>query len=166
MQRILKAGRTSGRLEASAPSKRGFVLLDVVLALAVLGLVMLIAWPHQARGTGAARHAAYALEIAALLKNDRTAAAQLGHNVATGIDVSARRIVSGSTGRAIVLPADLQLDVLASGICISAPGKFAITFSEDGRSCGAVVRIAKGDRDWRVRINWLSGQIDVIAPQS
>jgi general secretion pathway protein H len=145
--------------------RRGAILLDAILALAVAGLLLLVVLPFLPTGTSAARQGAYALEIAALLKTDRTAAARLGAPVATQVDVEARRITSGSTSRVITLPRDLILDVLASDACVLRPGVFAIAFASDGRSCGAVIRITKNDRDWRVRINWLTGFVDVLAPE-
>jgi general secretion pathway protein H len=140
------------------------MLLDMVLAMAVLALIAFIAWPMIPRGTSAARHAGYALEVAAVLKNDRTAAARNAREVATRLDIAQRLITSGSGGRTIKLPRDLVLDVLTSDICASGQGRFAIAFAPDGRACGSVLRIAKGDRDWKVRVNWLTGQIDVVAP--
>jgi general secretion pathway protein H len=140
------------------------VLLDMVLALAVAALVMLVVWPTLPRGTSAARQGAYAAEVAAMLKTDRNAAAARGREVATRVEVASRRIASGATGRAIELPRDLALDVIASNLCSAEPGAFSIIFAADGRSCGAVIRIVKADRDWRIRINWLTGYVDVVAP--
>jgi general secretion pathway protein H len=144
----------------------GIVLLDLVLAMARLGFVMLMIMPSLPSGTTTARHGAYALEIAALLKSDRTAAARTGTEVATQVDVSARTIVSGATHDAVILPSDVTLDVIASDICNAGNGRFNIVFAADGRSCGAVIRIGKGTRDWRIRVNWLTGYIDVVAPQT
>ena len=144
----------------------GIILLDLVLAMAVLAFLVLVALPALPHGTTPARQAAYALEVAAVLKSDRTEAARSGREIATRIDVAART-VSGSAGHQIVvLPEDLTLDVIASDLCVAAPGHFSIAFAADGRSCGAVIRIAKGTRDWRIRINWLTGFIDVVAPQA
>ncbi len=140
------------------------ILLDVVLAMAVLALLVLLALPTLPRGTTAARHGAYAMEIAALLKADRTAAARGGREVSTRVDVAARRIVSGASARSVALPGDLTLDVIASDLCTVQPGVFAIVFTPDGRSCGAVIRIVKDERDWRIRVNWLTGFVDVVAP--
>jgi general secretion pathway protein H len=142
------------------------VLLDIVLAMAILGFVMLVVMPALPSGTTTARHGAYALEVAALLKTDRTAAARSGGEVATQVDVGARTIVSGATKQTVELPADLTLDVIASDTCPAGKGRFNIVFAPDGRSCGAVIRIGKGTRDWRIRINWLTGYIDVVAPQT
>jgi general secretion pathway protein H len=145
-------------------SRSGFVLLDIVLALAVTALLAAIAWATVPRGTSAARHAGYAMEIAAMLKNDRSAAARQMHEVATRVDVGKRLIASGSGRRVIALPRDLALDVLTSDICAAGAGQFKIAFSADGRACGTVLRLAKGERDWKVRVNWLTGHIDVVPP--
>jgi general secretion pathway protein H len=140
------------------------ILLDVVLAMAVLALLMLLALPILPHGTTAARQGAYAMQIAALLKSDRTAAARAGQEVSTRVDIAAKRIISGAGRRTVDLPSDLTLDVIASDLCPAQPGVFAIVFAPDGRSCGAVIRIAKDERDWRIRVNWLTGFVDVVAP--
>jgi general secretion pathway protein H len=144
----------------------GIIVLDLVLAVAVFAFIVLLALPSLPQGTTPARHAAYALEVAALLKTDRTDAARHGRETATRIDVPARTIVSSASRQSVVLPEDLDLEVLASDICVTGPGRFAIAFAADGRSCGAVIRISKGTLDWRIRINWLTGYVDVVAPQT
>jgi general secretion pathway protein H len=106
------------------------------------------------------------LEVAAVLKTDRTAAARSGRQVATRIDVAERTISGAANGQVILLPDDLSLEVIASDLCVAAPGRFAIAFAADGRSCGAVIRISKDTRAWRIRVNWLTGFVDVVAPQA
>lgn len=141
------------------------MLLDVVLTLAIFGLMALLVLPTLPRGTTASRQGAYAAQIAALMKNDRTAAARLGREVATRVDVANRLVSSGSAGTTVTLPSDVKLEVVASALCADQqPGRFAIRFSPDGRSCGAVVHVAKGELDWRIRVNWLTGLIDIVAP--
>lgn len=151
---------------AADGAQAGVILLDLVLAVAVFALIVLVALPSLPQGTTPARQGAYALEVAALLKTDRTAAARTGREVATRIDVPARIIAGSANGQTLMLPPDLELSVIASDLCATAPGHFAIVFAADGRSCGAVIRIGKGTRDWRVRINWLTGFVDVVPPQA
>lgn len=145
-------------------AQAGIILLDMVLALAIFGLLALLVFPTLPRGTTPSRQGAYASQIAALMKNDRTAAARQGREVATRVDVINRRISSGATSATVTLPPDVTLDVTASDLCADQPGRFAIVFSADGRSCGAIIRIAKGELDWRIRVHWLTGHIDVVAP--
>jgi general secretion pathway protein H len=160
---------TSGFPAASARRKRrspraGIILLDVVLTLAIFGLIALLILPSLPRGTTPSRQGAYAAQIAALMKNDRTAAARQGREIATRVDVANRRVSSGSADTTVTLPSDVTLDVFASELCADQPNRFAIRFAPDGRSCGAIVHITKGELDWRVRVNWLTGLIDIVAP--
>lgn len=164
MQRTSQVRRRTNRRSVSERSRRGIVLLDAVLTLAVAALILLVVLPAIPRGTTTARQAGYAFEIAAMLKTDRSAAARTGGAVATRIEVANRRITSGFNGRQIVLPRDLMLDVLASDLCTINPATFAIVFAPDGRSCGAVIRVGKVDRNWRISINWLTGYVDVESP--
>jgi general secretion pathway protein H len=165
------ADPTSGAAPAdpattAANGQSGVILLDLVLAVAIFSFMILVALPALPQGTTPARHAAYALEVAAVLKNDRTSAARTGREVATRIDVQDRSISGSANGQRVLLPEDLNLEVIASDLCVAAPGRFAIAFAPDGRSCGAVIKISKGTRDWRIRVNWLTGFVDVVAPQA
>ena len=105
-----------------------------------------------------------ASEVAAILKNDRSSAARSGREVGTRVDIAGKVIASGATSQALTLPRDVTLDLTASDTCRNARGEYAVVFAADGRSCGAVIRLAKGGIDWRIRINWLTGFIDVVAP--
>ena len=157
------AANKKPKLKRRSPQS-GVILLDVVLTLAIFALIALLILPTLPRGTTPSRQGAYAAQIAAVMKNDRTAAAQSGREVATRVDVANRLVTSGSSGTVVTLPSDITLDVIASNLCADRPGRFAIVFSPDGRSCGAVVHVAKGDLNWRVRVNWLTGQVDIVAP--
>ena len=169
---LLNQSHTSNAMIASVPfatpkrrsPQAGVILLDVVLTLAIFGLIALLILPTLPRGTTPARQGAYAAQIAALMKNDRTAAARTGREVATRVDVTNRLVSSGSADTTVTLPSDVTLDVIASNLCADRPGRFAILFAPDGRSCGAVVNVAKGDLTWRIRVHWLTGQVDIVAP--
>jgi general secretion pathway protein H len=145
-------------------SQAGIILLDVVLTLAIFGLIALLVLPTLPRGTTPSRQGAYAAQIAALMKDDRSAAARQGREIATRVDVTNRRVSSGFADTMVTLPSDVALDVIASELCADQTGRFAIRFAPDGRSCGAIVHVTKGELDWRIRVNWLTGLIDIVAP--
>ena len=151
-------------LISGRPSRRqhGFALLDLLMAMAVLALLMLVALPALRPGTSPLRQEAYAAEIAALLKTERATAAQsVRPSAGIRIDVPHRRIMAVARSHAVQLPKDLALDVISSETCRRETGSFVIAFDADGRSCGAVIKISKGERVWSVRINWLTGYVDV-----
>ena len=145
-------------------NQRGVILLDMVIAMALLALLMLLVLPMLPQGTSAARLGAYASEVAAVLKIDRSAAARAGGEVATRLNLAERKVLSGSSRRAVSLPEDVTLDVVASDACRTTAGELAIVFAADGRTCGAVITLARGNLNWRVRVNWLTGFIDVVPP--
>jgi general secretion pathway protein H len=150
----------------SRRGSRGIVLLDLVIAMELLSLLILMVLPYVAPGTSPSRLGAYAADVAALFKSDRTAAARSGREVATRIDLVAKKIASGSSRRAVSLPSDVTLDLIASDACRLPEGQFAVIFAADGRTCGAVLSLAKASLVWRIRINWLTGFVDVVPPQS
>lgn len=145
-------------------AQRGVIMLDMVIAVALLALLVLLVLPTLQPGTSAARLGGYASEVAALLKTDRSAAARSGGEVATRVNIAERRVMSGSTPRAVSLPQDVTLDVIASDACRTPSGELAVVFAGDGRTCGAVITLARGALNWRVRVNWLTGFIDVVPP--
>jgi general secretion pathway protein H len=138
------------------------MLLDLALALTILLLLFAIAWPVINRGTSPAQQDAIALDIATLLRVDRSAAARDGISTGTRIDVSQRRI-TGAGGREVHVPNDVAFEVTTTTQCTEGVQRFVIMFAPDGRSCGGFVLLKKGERALAIRINWLSGMIDVIA---
>lgn len=144
-----------------AEARRGVVLLDMVLTLAVLLLTFRIVWPLLAFETTPARQTAYAHEIAAVLETDRVVAARRAAVVATRIDVRRRTIVGGATGRTVSLPRDLVLEVITTTDCTVEADRFAIGFSPDGRSCGVTMALVRAGRVMRVSVNWLTGLVEV-----
>jgi general secretion pathway protein H len=139
----------------------GYMLLDLVLALTIVLLVSIVAWPTLGRGTSSVAHAAVALDIAALLRADRSAAAERGAAAGTLVDLEKRTVTSAS-GRRVAVPGDIAVSVTTGAQCIAGAQRFAIAFAPDGTSCGGVIVLSKGAQSYTIRINWLSGMVDVV----
>jgi general secretion pathway protein H len=139
----------------------GYLLLDVVLALTIVLLVSAVAWPMLGRGTSSVAHAAVALDIATLLRADRSAAAERGAAAGTLFDLG-KRTVKGASGRRVEVPADIAMSITTGAQCIAGAQRFAIAFAPDGTSCGGVIVLSKGAQSYSIRINWLSGMVDVV----
>ena len=102
------------------------------------------------------------MEIAALLKADRNAAVRRQIQVRTQIDAAARSIRSGVTGRIVRLPNDVSMDaILASGCADRNVGR-SIDFFPSGMSCGGVIALVRPGAGFEVRVNWLTGGVDVV----
>jgi general secretion pathway protein H len=137
------------------------MLLDLVLALTIVLLVSAVAWPMFGRGTSNVQHAAIALDIATLLRVDRASASERATVTGTLFDLE-RRTVTSSSGRRIDVPRDIAISVTTGIQGIAGAQRFAIAFSPDGTSCGGVILLSNGGQSYSVRINWLSGMVDIV----
>jgi general secretion pathway protein H len=102
---------------AERSDERGFALIEILCVLAIIGLLAAIILPAIPRATSRAKLESYAVETAALLKADRTAALRRQIRVKTVVDAEARSIRSGVTGRTIRLPGDVTLEAMLASRC-------------------------------------------------
>src|SRR5271157_2471886 len=113
----------------------GFTLIETVCSLAVVGLLAALVLPAIPQGTSQARLAGYAVDIAALLKGDRNAAIR-------------NRVVVAAT--------------LAQR-CANRPTGSTIEFFPSGASCGGAIAISRHGVGYQIRVNWLTGGVEIVA---
>ena len=142
--------------------ERGFALIEILCVLAIIGLLAAIILPAIPRATTRARLESYSVQIAALLKADRNAALRRQIQVTTQIDAAARSIRSGVTGRVIRLPDDVSLDAMLASRCADRNAGRSIDFFPSGMSCGGVLALARPGMGFEVRVNWLTGGVDIV----
>ena len=154
----LSAGRTDD-------PRAGFTLLEVVCVVAIIALLAAVILPALPRGTSYARLEAYAIETATLLKQDRYAAMRRGTRVGTEISAAARTVRSGVTGRAVRLPNDIAVEALLAKRCDQRAAGRTIDFFPSGRSCGGTIELTRLGKGFQVRVNWLTGGIELVPIQ-
>ncbi|MGH6728136.1 MAG: pilus assembly FimT family protein, partial [Pseudolabrys sp.] len=126
-----------------ADCEGGFTIIEVVCVLAIIALVAAILLPEVPHGTSRSRLAAYALEIAVVLKTDRTAAIERHTAIATDIDALGRSVRAGASSRAIRVPADVRFDAALAARCNQREAGSTITFFASGMSCGGVIALTR-----------------------
>ncbi|MFG1302085.1 prepilin-type N-terminal cleavage/methylation domain-containing protein [Xanthobacter sp. V3C-3] len=151
--------RERGTLRARAA---GFSLLEMVCALAIVAALAALALPRLPLATSRSQLEARAVELAALLKADRAAALRRAVPVATELDAPSGRIRSGAGGRALRMPSDVRMETVLPQLCNGAPAGGRIAFLPSGMSCGGVVRLTRGGTGYEVRVNWLTGGVEIV----
>jgi general secretion pathway protein H len=143
-------------------SEAGFTLLEMVCALAIVGLMAAVLLPAIPRQTSRTRLEAYAIETAALLKADRNAAIRRRLDVTTQVDAPSRSLRSGASGQTVHVPEDVRFETLLPRNCDNRPVVASISFFASGMSCGGVIMLARLDAGYEVRVNWLTGRIEIV----
>jgi general secretion pathway protein H len=144
----------------------GLTLLEMVCVLAIVGLLAALALPHFPAGTTRERLEGYALETAALLKGDRNAAVRTGSSVATTLNALTRTARSGATGVTMQLPNDVVFDAILAKRCGDRRVGTTIDFFPSGMSCGGTIAISRQGFGFQIRVNWLTGGVEVVSVES
>jgi general secretion pathway protein H len=153
----LSAGRADAR-----SAEAGFTLLEIVCVIAIIAAMAAIILPALPRGTSRARLEAYAIDTATLLKADRDAAIWRRSPVATQVDALSRTVRSGATGRVLQMPQDVHFEALLAARCNQRTAGAAIDFFGSGMSCGGTIALTRLGVGYEVRVNWLTGGVEVV----
>ena len=141
----------------------GFTLLEIVCVIAILAILAAIVVPALPRGTSRARLESYAIATAALLKADHDAAIRRGTQIVTQVNAASRLILSGATDRVVSIPGDVDFDALLAARCDKYPARSTIRFFSSGMSCGGVIELTRPGFGYQIRVNWLTGGVEIVA---
>jgi general secretion pathway protein H len=140
----------------------GFTLIEIVCSLAIVGLLAALVLPTIPQATSQARLAGYAVDVAALLKGDRNAAIRNRIAVATTLDADSRTVRSGARDAIVEIPADVSFEALLAQRCSGLRTGSAIDFFPSGASCGGTIAISRHGVGYQIRVNWLTGSVEVV----
>ncbi|MBC9876241.1 prepilin-type N-terminal cleavage/methylation domain-containing protein [Bradyrhizobium sp. INPA01-394B] len=161
-QPTLSAARAEPVCDAQGFGQQGFALIEILCALAIVGLLAAIILPGIPRSTTRAKLESYAVETAALLKSDRNSALRRQVWVATLVDAEARAIRSGVTGQTIRLPPDVVVQATLAARCADRATGRTIDFFPSGMSCGGTIALARPGMGYEIRVNWLTGGVEIV----
>lgn len=154
--------RSPKRARPGKRTQRGVVLLDIVAALAVIALVAFVLMPKPRSGTGAAELTAEGVRISAEIRKGRAKAIGSGGTVDVLVDADKRKVqVQG--GAAITVRDGVDMRWVTSNQCPLRQGRRALRFLADGRSCGAVMTLSVKGRAIELRVDWLTGRVEMTS---
>jgi general secretion pathway protein H len=147
----------------NSASERGFTLLEMVCVLALIAMMAAVLLPFIPHQTSRSRLQAYALQAASMLKEDRNAAIRRGTGVATLVDAGSHQIRSGATADIIRIPDDVRFEALLPRTCNRRDSLSTISFFASGMSCGGAIALTRLDVGYEVRVNWLTGRVEIVS---
>lgn len=140
----------------------GFTLLEVVCVIAIVAILAAIVVPALPRGTSRSRLESFAMDTAAMLKADRSAAIRNRVQIATEVDAQSRMVRSGATGRVIHVPDDVAFDAVLAARCNQRAAGPTIRFFASGMSCGGAIALTRLGVGYQIRVNWLTGGVEIV----
>ena len=135
----------------------GFALVEVTLALMLVGLLAAIALPGLVRTTGPAALRVAAFQVSALLREDRNEALRGGRASSLVVEANGRRVRSETSSGFVELPS-------GAVATISGTDARSIRFFGNGRSTGGDLVIVSAASRFLVSVSADTGAIHVAAP--
>jgi general secretion pathway protein H len=139
---------------------RGFALYELILALAILGMVAALVVPRLARAPGPVEIRLAAEEIAALLRSDRNMALRLRKPVLTQVNVTDGIVLAGAGPGGVRIPRGVKMKFVQSSRVLASKGS-GIEFLPDGRSSGGALTLSRQDFSYDIYVNWLTAGVRV-----
>lgn len=138
---------------------RGFTLLELLVALAVIGLVMVAVPMMIAGGRPGPETRSAAIEIASALRQTRGEAIARFRPVTFQVDVDERLYRVGSNGATKTLPEEMSLSLYTARSELASDSQGGIRFFPDGSATGGRVTVTNGDHKYTVAVDWLTGVV-------
>jgi general secretion pathway protein H len=135
----------------------GFTLLEVLMVLAILGLVAALALPTLRRPPDKLRLEAATRTLVSALRFSRVQAIARNDDVVVTIHAN-RRILESSTGPAIKIDQEISVEMIFAASERRRDAAGAIRFFPDGTSSGGDIILTLNKRRARISVNWLTGE--------
>ena len=138
---------------------RGFTLLEVIVVLAIAGIIMAVVLGAPLRSATAGDLKASARMLASGLRQAQTTAITTRRDAVMTIDVEAREFRVGNEARTVSDKVDLTLYTAQSEVSSERLG--AIRFFPDGSSTGGRITVSSGERKYLVDVDWITGRVSI-----
>jgi general secretion pathway protein H len=141
--------------------QRGFTLLEILVVLALMGMMYALV-PPMFSSSGTTELRAAARQLAAGLRKARGQAIASRQEATLTVDVEAHQFRVAGDSRDYPLPKAAKLSVYTAQSEAIEGRQAAIRFYPDGSSTGGAITVARGDTKFRVDVDWLTGNVAIL----
>jgi general secretion pathway protein H len=139
----------------------GFTLVELLVVLTIIALIVALAPIAMYRTMPSLELRTTTRELAAALRNTRSAAIRDNREMALTLDVEAGWYrLDGREGEREIDP-EIELKLLTATIEVEDEGVGRIRFFPDGTSTGGQITLARGEDTYYILVDWLSGRVEI-----
>lgn len=139
---------------------RGFTLIELIAVVVLLAIVLAIASLSLSRSLGSAKVRAASKDLVAALRYTRGQAIVKGKPQVLVMDLEQNSYVAPGK-KSVSLPKDMVLRLTTAETEQTSANSGGIRFFADGSSTGGHVSVLMGEREWRINVAWLTGEIEL-----
>lgn len=137
---------------------RGFSLIEIVAVIFLIALAISVVSISFSKSMRSAEIQAASRDLVAALRYTRGQAIVKGRQAALDLDIQSNTYQA--PGRPIVkLPKDMQMVLYTADSEQTSASSGRIRFFPDGASTGGHISVRLGDREWRINVSWLTGEV-------
>jgi len=138
--------------------QRGFSLIELVAVIVLIGIAISVVSLSFSKSLSSTRIQAASRDLVAALRYTRGQAIVKGQQ--TALDLDLQNNTYQAPGRALVrLPAEMRMTLLTADSEQTGAASGRIRFFPDGASTGGHISVFMGQREWRINVSWLTGQV-------
>jgi general secretion pathway protein H len=136
----------------------GFSLIEMIAVIVLVGIAASVVTLSFSKSLGNAKIQAASRDLVAALRYTRGQAIVKGKQ--TALDLDLQNNTYQAPGRALVkLPTEMRMTLLTADTEQTSATSGRIRFFPDGASTGGHISVFMGQREWRVNVSWLTGQV-------
>jgi general secretion pathway protein H len=136
----------------------GFTLLELLVVISLIAVMMTVVGVGLARNLESAKTRAISRDFVAALRYTRGLAILKQKEMSLEVDIGKKTyLVPGKTE--VQLPEGVDIKLLTAQEELIGDQRGRIRFYPDGASTGGRVTIVVGEREWKVNVGWLTGEV-------
>jgi len=140
---------------------KGITLVEMLVVMVIMVLAYAMTAPMISAGMSGAELKAAARQIATGLRKARSEAVARKNEVALTVDVERRQFELSGDKRIYRMPGKIDVSLFTAQSELMDAKTGAIRFYPDGSSTGGRVTLSRGERKYRVDVDWMTGRVKI-----
>ncbi|UXI67789.1 GspH/FimT family pseudopilin [Tahibacter amnicola] len=141
-------------------AQAGFSLLELIAVMVLIAIAVTVASLSVTRSLGSAKIHAVSRDLVAALRHTRGQAIVKGEQKTLDVDLEAMSYTAPGK-EAVKFPDKVEIKLHTAQNELIAARAGRIRFYPDGSSTGGHISVISGEREWRVNVGWLTGEVSM-----